>query len=97
MIGDWWEHDVRVVDFGKDWPEDFGRKLLAGERAFPPEDCGGTGGYEECVEVALRKKKDPERLRWLERWHPEKFDFKETKRLFYQARLFLRAHYEEDL
>jgi hypothetical protein len=36
-------------------------------------------------------------VEWLEVWHPEKFDFKETARLFYQAKLFLRAHYEESL
>jgi len=33
-FGDWWEHDVQMVDVDKDWPEEFGRRLLAGERAF---------------------------------------------------------------
>jgi hypothetical protein len=94
-FGDWWEHDLKVVDVVRDWPEDFGRKLLDGRRAFPPDDCGGIGGYEDCVVVALGKKKDPERLKWLQGWHPEKFDFKETERLFYQAMLLLRAHYKE--
>jgi hypothetical protein len=96
-FGDQWEQDVKVVAVEKDWPEDFGRRLLAGERAFPPEDCGGLGGYEDCLEIVTGKCKDPQRLEWLEGWHPEKFDFKETARLFYQDKLFLRAHYDENL
>jgi hypothetical protein len=32
--------------------DDLPRVLLAGARAFPPEDCGGTWGYESCVEIA---------------------------------------------
>ena len=96
-FGDWWEHDLEVIDVIKNSPEEFGRKLLAGERAFPPEDCGGTGGYEECVRVATGKIQERERLRWLDGWTPEKFDFRETERLFYQAELFLRAHYYEEM
>lgn len=93
-LGDFWEHEVKCIGVDTDWPEAFGRRLLAGERAFPPEDSGGVGGYLHCVKIATGKRKDPERLKWLEGWHPEKFDFKETERLFYQAKLFLRAHYE---
>ncbi len=96
-FGDSWEHDVEVVNVAKDWPDDFGRKFIGGKRAFPPEDSGGVGGYEECVEVALGREKDDERLKWLDGWHPEKADIKETQRLFYQAELFLRAHYGEIL
>ena len=94
-FGDSWEHEVKCIAVEMDWPEEFGRKLVAGERAFPPEDCGGIGGYEDCMQIATGKRKDPERLEWLEGWHPEKLDFKETARLFYQAKLCLRAHYEE--
>jgi len=28
------------------------RRLLDGQRSFPPEDCGGTWGYEECCYAA---------------------------------------------
>jgi hypothetical protein len=58
-----------------------------------PKRAGWPGAYA----VATRKRKDPERLQWLEGWHPEKVDLKETARLFYQAKLFLRSHYEEEL
>jgi hypothetical protein len=96
-LGDFWDHEVKCIAVDLKWPETFGRRLLAGQRAFPPEDSGGLGGYEDCVEIATGKRKDPERLEWLEEWHPEKFDFKESERLFYQTKLFLRANYEEQL
>jgi hypothetical protein len=94
-LGDFWEHDIELVRTDRNWPEEFGRQLLGGARAFPPEDCGGIEGYERCCKVATGKQRDPERLDWLEGWHPERVDLKETARLFYQAKLFLRAHYEE--
>lgn len=96
-FGDNWEHDVEVMALDRDWPDEFGRQLLAGERAFPPENCGGLQGYEDCCEVATGKRKDRDRLHYLEGWEPEKFDVKETARLYYQTKLFLRASYEEQL
>ncbi len=92
-FGDNWIHDLVLEDVVS-LPEKFGRRLLAGARAFPPDDCGGTWGYEDCVKVATGRKKDPERLEWLDGWKPEKFDFKETEKLYYQSKLFLRGHYE---
>ncbi len=94
-FGDDWVHDLKVVLYDPDWPEFFGRRFLEGERACPPEDCGGVGGYENCVEVATGKRKDRERREWLGGWQPEKTDFADTERLFYQSDLFLRGHYEE--
>lgn len=73
----------------------FGRKLLGGARSFPPEDCGGMPGYEECVRVA-KGGKDPENLRkWMGNWHPERLDLKEAGRHFDQVKLSLRGNYEE--
>jgi hypothetical protein len=93
-FGDSWEHDVKLLR-ALELPQKFGRKLLAGARSFPPEDCGGIPGYEECVRVA-RGGKDPDGLRqWMGDWDPEKFDLKETARFFDQVKLSLRAHYEE--
>lgn len=47
-----------------------------------------------CCNVATRKLKDRERLEWLEGWHPDRVDLRETARLFYQAKLVRRGHYE---
>jgi pRiA4b ORF-3-like protein len=52
-FGDSWEHDVKLVRTAE-LPEKFARKLLGGARAFPPEDCGGIPGYEECVRMSYQ-------------------------------------------
>jgi len=59
--GDDWEHDI-LVEAVKPvhdpqrprWPQ-----LLGGERASPPEDCGGPGGYEELV-AGLKRSRSQE-------------------------------------
>lgn len=50
-FGDSWEHElllegILLKDETVQYPQ-----CLAGERACPPEDCGGIGGYYELVEV----------------------------------------------
>ena len=42
-------------------PEKFTRRLLGGEHAFPPDDCGGSPGYAQIQRV-LSTGKDPEGL-----------------------------------
>src|SRR5690554_4048471 len=85
-----------IYDFGDDWmhkitfvrshasAEDFERQLLAGERAAPPEDCGGPPGYARMVQFAETGEdvygEDPEELRdWLGEWRPEGFDLEKVK------------------
>jgi hypothetical protein len=51
-FGDSWEHELKVVKVHP--PEaapGFGPECVAGERACPPEDCGGIPGYEHLLEV----------------------------------------------
>jgi pRiA4b ORF-3-like protein len=52
-------------------------ECLAGERACPPEDCGGAGGYDNFLE-AIRDRRHPEHedlLAWVGgRFDPEAFD-----------------------
>jgi pRiA4b ORF-3-like protein len=85
-FGDGWWHEVTVLDV-LSLPQQFVRQLLAGERAFPPEDCGGIPGYENCVAVALCEPaddvEDVEDLReWLGDWHPDRFDLARVKQEF---------------
>jgi hypothetical protein len=58
-LGDSWRHQVLVeeVQIGSDVAE--GPVCLAGERACPPEDCGGVQGYYETLEC-LRNARHPE-------------------------------------
>jgi hypothetical protein len=49
-FGDGWTHDVHVdqviASVGSGTPH-----LVGGDRACPPEDCGGARGYEHLLEV----------------------------------------------
>ena len=75
-FGDGWVH--RLTYLGCEPREKGGRypRCVAGERACPPEDCGGVGGYEHLVE-ALLDPSNPEHeelMEWIPRgWMPEGF------------------------
>ncbi len=77
-MGDGWMHDVVVEDFIK--LNTLFKHLplcLAGARACPPEDCGGTGGYLDFIEATSDKKhaRHKELLRWIGGdFDPEAFD-----------------------
>lgn len=66
-FGDNWQHDIEVErrcppEKGVEYPV-----CLAGERACPPEDCGGIWGYAALLE-AISNPDHPdheERLEWL--------------------------------
>lgn len=85
-FGDDWDLDVVLTNQGE-LPDTFKRRLLAGERAFPPEDCGGVSGYERFVAL-LKTGKDPwgdnarELKQWLNGWKPDGFDLMRQKLLF---------------
>lgn len=88
-FGDGWEHRVRLV--GKTTTtEKHERRLTGGARAFPPEDCGGIPGYEDCVAIRAGKTADldmdpdevAERTEWLGDWEPDEFDLAERKKYF---------------
>ncbi|MEX1007423.1 MAG: plasmid pRiA4b ORF-3 family protein [Acidimicrobiia bacterium] len=76
-FGDGWDHEITVE---KVLPADSTPTLPAcidGRRACPPEDCGGTWGYRELLEILA----DPthpehdERREWLgQPFDPDAFD-----------------------
>ena len=76
-FGDSWEHEITLekilpAEENVKYP-----KCIAGERACPPEDCGGVWGYEELLEVMQDKTHEryEELSEWLEDdFDPEKFD-----------------------
>jgi hypothetical protein len=81
-FGDGWEHEVVLekilppVD-GSKYPH-----CIAGERACPPEDCGGIWGYAYLLEI-IADTKHPEyqeRMEWLgDDFNSEEFDPKSVK------------------
>ena len=84
-FGDDWWHEVTLIEMVSE-PRRFYRRILGGARAFPPEDCGGTPGYEECVALVSGmplEYREPDELRqWLGDWHPERFDLDTTRMVF---------------
>ena len=71
-FGDGWEHDVVVAAIES--PQEAKRypPCVAGERACPPEDCGGVPGYEDLLRV-LADPRDPEHEHMVG-WAPPGFD-----------------------
>lgn len=84
-FGDGWEHEIvfegiPTVDHKAKYP-----LCLEGERACPPEDCGGIGGYHELVKACSnpKHKKHASMLEWIGgRFDSEDFDAKQaTKKM----------------
>ena len=82
-LGDNWTHEVVVERID---PPDSGSpsaECMAGERACPPEDCGGAGGYERFLD-AIRDPRHPEHedlMAWVGgRFDPEALDLAAVNR-----------------
>ena len=71
-FGDSWEHDVLVEKIVAPQPGQRYPVCLAGQRACPPEDCGGYPGYIDFV-AAISNPKHPEHAEMLE-WVGGAFD-----------------------
>ena len=75
-FGDGWEHEILFEGFvpvekGARYPQ-----CIEGERACPPDDVGGTCGYQDYVKAMAnpRHKRHKEFLEWNGPFDPEKFD-----------------------
>ncbi|HEX2866051.1 MAG TPA: AbrB/MazE/SpoVT family DNA-binding domain-containing protein [Ignavibacteriales bacterium] len=71
-FGDCWEHTIK---FEKSLPRDENLTYpvcLAGERACPPEDCGGSWGYEELLDTLSNE--DSEDYEEMKEWAGDDFD-----------------------
>lgn len=64
-FGDCWRHAVFLESLLPEEPKATYPRCLGGERACPPEDVGGVGGYEELV-AALSDPAHPERETYAE-------------------------------
>lgn len=88
-FGDNWEHDV-VLE--KIYAKESSKKYpicLDGALACPPEDCGSTPGYYQCIQT-LKDNKDKELLEWMGDWDPQRFDpknvvFENPRKRFLQS------------
>ena len=80
-FGDGWTHRVELE---KELPFDAREPLprcIGGERACPPEDCGGPFGYARLLEAISdpRHEEHEELLEWVgDAFDPERFDIAEA-------------------
>ena len=76
-FGDGWELKIEVEKLIRDDEDSRTPRILAGRRAAPPEDVGGTWGYEDFLE-AIQNPQHPEHenyLTWIGgAFNPEEFD-----------------------
>jgi hypothetical protein len=81
-FGDGWEHKVVLEKIVDKMPNTKYPRCLAGARACPHEDCGGTGGYANLLEI-ISDPSDEEyqdMLEWLGgKFDPEHFDPREVR------------------
>ena len=68
-FADDWIHEIVIEE--KSEGTDGKPEMLGGERACPPEDCGGTFGYDEIVSGEVEALDDE--------WEAERFDPAEVK------------------
>jgi len=76
-FGDNWRHEI-LVEAIDEVPEAHRAciRCLEGKRACPPEDVGGTGGFDEFLE-AIKDRKHPEHqshMDWCGGFDPNAFD-----------------------
>lgn len=77
-FGDGWRHEILFEGNPPIDPKLKAPVCLEGERACPPEDCGGPWGYDDFL-AALSNRKDPrheEIVEWIGEFDPEAFDAK---------------------
>lgn len=85
-FGDSWEHEIVVENILDSLPKGVQQVpyCIEGERACPPEDCGGIWGYEELFEISKDKNHPDYEERivdWLsEGWNFEKFNIDEVNK-----------------
>jgi hypothetical protein len=81
-FGDGWEHEITLIRELN--AEDDLLAVIDGERACPPEDCGGPAGYADLLSI-LSNPEDPEyeeMLEWVgDDFDPEKFDIEKTNEI----------------
>lgn len=90
-FGDSWIHELEVEEIFPLEASSPVPRCIEGQRAGPPEDVGGIGGYYQYVK-AIKNRRHPEHQEWLA-WRgpfdPEKFDLQAIN-----ARLFWLSNEE---
>ena len=90
--GDNWEHGIEIEEILPDEERISHAVCVAGERACPPEDCGGLWGYYEFLEAIKdsNHEQHEEMLDWIGgSFDPAGFDLQEVNRALKSMQLKL--------
>jgi hypothetical protein len=79
-MGDGWRHEILFEGFPFNDPKAKYPLCVEGERACPPEDCGGPWGYAEYLAAINdpNHERHEELLEWRGPFDPEAFDAKKA-------------------
>lgn len=72
-----WEHNIKLEKILSTDPDLKYPICIDGKRACPPEECGGTDGYEKLLKIINNPnyKEDQDSLEWLDKdFDPEDFN-----------------------
>jgi hypothetical protein len=89
-FGDDWQHAVLVEKILLAYPNTPYPLCLAGKRAYPPEDCGGSWGYAELLKLRQNPKHPEyrEMRQWAGQWFDrEAFDLEEVNQKLRRLRV----------
>lgn len=75
-FGDSWDHTVLLERVLPRMPKIIFPQCIAGEKACPPENCGGVGGYEDLIKIIKNPdhKEHIDMMEWLGINDPEEFN-----------------------
>lgn len=89
-FGDSWNHIIEIERVGLNpAPGVTYPMCTGGERARPPEDCGGSSGYEDLLQILADPEHEEHRRTktWVgKKFAPERFDLAETNRALAKVR-----------
>lgn len=79
-FGNGWQHEILFEGSPKKEPGKKYPLCLEGDRACPPEDVGGIGGFYEFLEAVADPKHEQhdDFMEWGGEFDPEKFDAKQA-------------------
>ena len=82
-FGDGWQHEVLFEGFPPSDPKAKYPLCLEGERACPPEDCGGPWGYADYLAAIAdpEHEEHEEMLEWRGPFDPEAFDAEQATKV----------------
>lgn len=73
-FGDAWVHEILFEEIVPSPQPETIPTCMGGQRACPPEDCGGIDEYNAMLKVLNKPRRNRDRRRLIEEWFDEEFD-----------------------